>query len=223
MHAAKSKLTVRRNGFSLMELLTVIAVMSILAALGLSAIKGNGQLDAGGNRVVDLINQARQNSISKGVMTALILVTSTNNSTIDNRLWVIMDYENVAGTWQWQQVSKWELLPGGVVVDSSAATYADGTTQNFASYFSSANMPKPTQAPTAISYQGTSITPGTYVVFLPGGRIYDPTLPPPVFRVTNGSVNSGAVAYTNMSAGKPANYYDVTINVYTGLPKVDRP
>ncbi len=65
-----------------MELLVVMGVMAILASLSVAAFGGTKAMDLSnaGNLVVDLVNQARQNSISKNVMTALLLARDSQNN-----------------------------------------------------------------------------------------------------------------------------------------------
>ena len=209
------------GGFSLVELLTVLGIMAILVTFGLSSMGSSTahQLNTGGNRVVNLVNQARQNSITKHTMTALILLTGTNQAAVDNRFFVIEEFNPVTSTWQ--QISKWESLPPGVVVDNAAT---NPSTDTFITSVPSLNAPA---AFPTVTYMGLSIPPTGYAcqVFLPRGQLLSTaTTLPPVLRLVSGTDNNGAIIYTAGSRGATLNnYYDVIINPYTGIPKINRP
>lgn len=104
-----------RRGFTLMELLTVIAIMGIFTALTLSGlgVVTSGQLAAGGNQVVDLINQARQNAISENVPTALVMVTGSGNSKWDYRLFGIYELTASGSTMPGPRYPNGTLFPPG--------------------------------------------------------------------------------------------------------------
>jgi len=200
------------GGFSLVEILSVIAIVGILAAASLGSLGTSmaHQLNSGGNKVVSLVNLARQDSIAKHTMTALILLTGTNQADVDNRVFVIVDFDPITSTWR--QVTKWESLPSGLVVDNAATTKP--------------LLNAPVTFPT-LTYLGQSIEPSSYAcqVFLPRGQLLlTPAGLPPLLRVVSGSNQNGTVVYTSGAKGGTLNnYYDVTINPYTGMPKVTRP
>ncbi len=134
-----------RQGFTLVEILLVVAVTGLVAALTLGGLGGakSSQLASGGNQVVDLINQSRQNAISENVPTALVMVTGSGNSKWDYHLFGIYQLSSPGPgqTPTWVQAAKWTFLPTGVVVDKN---------NNY-------NMPSPPTNLTA-NFQGTSIT-----------------------------------------------------------------
>jgi type II secretory pathway pseudopilin PulG len=211
----------------------VIAIIIIVAAVTVSGLGTNSarQLGAAGNTVADLINEARQNAISRSLPTAFIMVDKSGNSQVDNRLFVLAELVPASpdGTTPayWQQVSKWTLLPNGVIA------YATGATSDYFS-ISSPTLPVDFSVGAhAISYQGTTITSSisAYEVFLPSGALLGTTTPPFLY-LTTGIMNNGSPTYFGKTASggtpdnggnMPANYYEITINAYTGIPKIDRP
>ncbi len=77
--------TFRKRGFSLMELLVVLAVISILAVLIAPAIRGtlsSYQLDSTGQTVINQLNLARQTALSRGhaVQVRFYLLPAYNSS-----------------------------------------------------------------------------------------------------------------------------------------------
>ena len=191
--------------------------MAAVTVTGLGASSAR-QLGAAGNTVADLINEARQNAISRNIPTAFIMVTSSGNSQFDNRLFVLAELVPPAPgatSPTWQQVSKWTTLPTGVIA------YATNST-----YFS---MPAPSPAPPvdfSLNYMGTTISPANsdYEVFLPSGALLGTTTAP-YLTLTTGVMNNGSPTYFGKTGtgGVPDNYYEITINAYTGIPKIDRP
>ena len=200
-------------GFTFTELLVVMATMAILAALTLPSFVGTStsqQLVASGNKTVDIINAARQNAVSSDAMTALILPTNTGNPSLDYHSFVIMQL--ASGTTAWTQVSKWESLAPGVTVDCNNSTFLN-------------EKPTLNVAPASVNYLGQSIdlTKATYMVFLPDGNLVGPPANPPTLQLVSGTSAGGATTYRGTTGSTPKNYYLITVNLYTGLPKVDRP
>src|SRR5687768_16904610 len=107
----------RLLGFSLVEVLTVMAIITIVLGFTVPAFQSIGRgtsLTSAGNTVTTLASAARQNSASRNVLTALVLITGTATEA-DYRTFGL--YELGSGGY-WQQVGKWETLPTGIVVDA---------------------------------------------------------------------------------------------------------
>ncbi len=192
------------RGFSLIELLFVIAIMSALTGVGVATFSGNSaRVSTGGNLVADLASQARQNSLSKGVMTALVMAKTTSTATSNYRAFALV--EKVSGTSNWTPVTRWNHLPQGIAVDPSGS-------DNFIN-----NTPQ-VLTPELPSIAGTQISAAdcAFQVFLPDGRLSTKgitTTVSPTLRI-NEETKTGA------SGG---NYYEIIINPLTGTFKVERP
>src|SRR3569623_1884486 len=78
----KFNLSTSRSGFSLVELLMVMAIVSMLTALTVGSVKAiaGHALTSAGNQFVDLAALARQNSVGKGVYSAVVIKTLKNGA-----------------------------------------------------------------------------------------------------------------------------------------------
>ena len=208
------------RAFTLVELLVVVLIIGLLLSFLVPAF-GNlgkaGALTSAGSQVANLVNLARQNSMSKNAMTALIVNT---DSTLDNanRLFTLLELVPPSSgaqpqTTDWKPLSGWETIRAGVVADSNPANF---------SFPDSATQPVP-KFPSPIQYGAKAIGSYKYVIFLPNGTLLSGTSTR--IRLTEGFLAPGAstVTYTRPKAGGSANYYDITILAATGRTKIDRP
>lgn len=206
-----------QRGLTLVEILTVLAVIGILSALtisALSSLSGADNLDTGGSMIVDLANQARQNSASQGVLTALVMVNNVpNNPDANNRLFILLELpQGEDGTTSsWQPVSKWCLLPKDVMVDVGQSSF---TRANF--------QPTLPQALPTLSYLGApfALNSGncSYQIFMPDGQLAVKgyaQLQAPDLRMARGK-NGSLLA-------SQSNFHQINFNLYTGTPSVVRP
>ena len=190
--------------FSLTELLVTIAIMTLIGTVGFPAINSlrAAKLVNSGNQIAELANQARQNSISRNTSTALVMAINTGDAKLDYRLFCLVEYKS--GTQTWSMVSPWTLLPAEVVVDStnSGVFVTD----------------KPTLSPAIgdLKYSGKTISAShyTYQVFLADGTMESAQIKANTMPVLRLVQDHSAVA---------SNYYDIVLNVYTGIPKIERP
>jgi type II secretory pathway pseudopilin PulG len=200
-----------RRAFSLVELVAVIAMMALLTTLVAPVFNNLGRsnlLSAEGNRVVNLINCAGQNSIAKNAMTALVAADPQSG----NACRIFALFECPPESTGWKQITPWETLKDGIVLDpSSLSTLTDSATQP--------QPPLPT-----MRFRGGIIGAYKYLVFLPNRSLLQNTSAQ--LKLAEGIFPPGAIqpTYTRPGAdGTPANFYSVTVLGPTGRPKIDHP
>jgi len=189
------------DAFSLIELLMVMTIISLLFGLTTLSISGVSQsrnLTSGGNLVVSLTQQARQNSITKQALTALVLAPVVADSEFNSRIFCLMELSS--GATRWTQISAWQILPQGVIVDSYQS----------AVFFNSPNLSPDLPS---IPFRGTAVTSIVYQVFNPDGSLY----------VGNsGQPASSPILKLVLSKSNLPNYYEISLNILTGIPRIDR-
>jgi prepilin-type N-terminal cleavage/methylation domain-containing protein len=116
-------------GFSLVELLTVVLIVAIMAAVGVPAIARymrNYKIRGATQQVAGEVGAARTKAISRNVNFGVLFVTLSEST----YRWVIQDDPATPGVQQPlstlvtqpAQVGALQTLPSGVVFDSTAAT-----------------------------------------------------------------------------------------------------
>ena len=216
----KSPLQNRPSGFTLLELMVVIGIMAVALGFAVPAFQSIGRgtaLTSAGNMLTSLASSARQNSASRNVLTAMVLITGTGTEA-DYR--AIGLYEFGASGF-WQQVGKWETLPVGIAVDATdhvncsflenSPTLPRMLTPDGESFIRYLGQPVPTDAVAAR-------------IFVPTGALSNPDKPAQL-RLVEGFIDAPhTVTYTRRrSDGGPANFFDLAIVGTTGATKVSRP
>ena len=201
------------RGFTLIELLAVLAIVGIMVSLGtaaFSSINRSRGVENGGNLLVAMVNQARQNSISKGVLTALVMPKSVAGTEVNYGAFALA--EKAPGDAEWKPLTPWGFLPDGIVADRGRSETFVDQTPSF--------TPPPTENLPRLPGRGVSTKPGSadwaYQVFLPDGRLS-----------INGLATTSTVPTLYLiekAKGSTAkNYYKVEINLLTGNPHIERP
>ncbi len=216
----KSRLPIARDGFSLVELLMVMAIISMLTALTVGSVKAisGHALTSAGNQFVDLAALARQNSVSKGAYSAVVIKTLKNGAF---SAYCVMELSRQDdGTFgSWKPITPWRTLPQGVV-------FAKDGLPNTAPGFLDASGSTPKALPSGVAFQGQPVDFSAETVV----QVYQPdgTLSagqPLRLRLVEGVVNASnsGITYTHaLGGGQPANYYDIFFLRDTGQTKVER-
>lgn len=209
----------------MLVVISITATVTIATFSGLFGIGAGFKLSGAGNRVSNLALLARQNSLAKNAMTALVMISDSNTEG-DYRAFRL--YEIVPRTdgqplkaGDWSPLGAWETTPDGVVVDACT--------------FTSSTVPMTPPLP-QITYRKSGVagtTPSVdsevgnyqYVVFLPTGALLGGA--PATVRLVQGYRVPGAQVTTYTSTrgadGKGANYYQISLLGANGRVKIDRP
>jgi len=146
------------KGFSLIELLVVVAVMGLLLAMGASVFSSQkgAEVSQAGGILTDLAHLARQNALSKNTRTMLVIgqVTEAGQSRSAASIW------DAATT---NQLERWNLLPLSVVAENSGSAQA------------------PFGAP--LTYRGANVDDPEIYWFYPDGRMGDGLIAAPKLKV----------------------------------------
>lgn len=102
----------RASGFTLVELLIVMAIMGILAALSLTAFSAGGApLDTGVARVMNTLTVARSEAIARNTAIQLrIIVNDSGDATTAGRVFSLFE-RSKDGTGAFKQLTPWDRLP----------------------------------------------------------------------------------------------------------------
>jgi len=234
-----------QSGFTMVELLTVMAVISVLAVLSVPTLGlfGSRSLTAGGNQIADMATVARQNSISNNSYTAIVIKTQGACAYTAYCLvqfsWQYSGFKqdgvtpNDGSSGQWQAVTPWRYLPKGIIFSPTYPSTPTPPAYFLLSSTSSSCTPLPSPLPVQYPFQGQPIdltqgeTSSVTVaqVYKPDGTLATgQTL---ILRLLEGTCDtSGNIVYTHPVPGsqpvQPANYYDIVFIRDTGQTKIQR-
>lgn len=197
----------QNRAFSLVELLTVVAILVTLLALGVPTMSGGFRSTAlmhGGNSLAGLSDLARQTALSRNVMTAVIMVTEGPNENLNARTLGLFE---LGADRVWKQTSQWVYLPESVFFQDDPATAANH-----------AELPTaPSEMQVTLNGQPFTLSRGKYraLVFFPDGRMLGDSLHSRTVSVRNrGTAGDGS---------RPANYYDLVFNADNSAYRIVRP
>jgi prepilin-type N-terminal cleavage/methylation domain-containing protein len=211
------------RGFSLAELLMVLAIMGILSALAVSSISSlrSAGLSASGNQLVDVFAMARQNSISKNDFTAVVILTQGPEACSAYSLLELPGQPDGTMGTSWTQLTPWRYLPKGIVFENDQASI-----DTFMTTLPWASLPAPTSTLlTSCPFQGSQINLTMAAImqcYQPDGTLIGGQ--PLRLRVIEGTANSaGTVTYNGATvSGAQVSYYDLYFIANTGATKVGR-
>jgi hypothetical protein len=187
----------RTAGYSLIELAAVVAIMITLLAFLAPALGNLGRahaLTTEGNRLDLLIGLARQNSLSKNALTALVMNTEPA-SPGNLRSFSLWELRRGTGSNVWAQLTRWETFRDGIAVyqpDYTGWENPDAVNATFP----------------AMSAGGVEIASYQYRIFQPTGNLWGEN--PLQIRLVEGASNAAS------------NIFDITILPGSGKTKISR-
>jgi prepilin-type N-terminal cleavage/methylation domain-containing protein len=162
----------RPTGFTLYEIMAVIAIMSVLASLMVSSIKslaGVGHL----NRAVEMVSQsaalAHQIALSEGKSVALVLSAADALTDGNQAVLILKGTPDSSGTPQWEAATPWKTLPPDV---KTAVLNRD----NVSTFYTEESIKAPLTGAGNLSlkFKGSEISKYSYIVFRPDGTVDAP-------------------------------------------------
>lgn len=191
----------RTLGFSLIELLTVVAILGLLTAISTPSLlssRRDGRLTQSGNLLADHAALGRQTALSRNVITAL-LVAETSSSESPMITVVELDRESNS----WKPIVTWSKLSESVEIEDSSD---DAALRQAAANF--AGM-------TGVTYQGNAITLETSLIFYPDGHMES--------RESGASSSQRRLTVLLKDGDPTTNYYGIEFNKDTSNSRVVRP
>lgn len=222
----------RRAAFSLIELMSVVTIITIIAGVSVPAFKGvtgGNALETGAAKLSGLLTLARSEAIAQHTIVRFVVATDWSGKETDANyrrmsLWAWRD-----DTSRYEQFTAWEELPLGVIVERELPTYvqASAYASADASTVRGSCVLDELSASAAITMDTTQgQIGGRFIEFLPSGgaRIPDSGERRAIFIATQGYANPGGrITYTSQSHGRPTNWAQVNVDTLTGRVHVYRP
>jgi len=222
-----------RRAFSLIELLTVMAIFSMVAGVTVPALKGltgGNAVNTGTAELSDLLTLARSEAIAQHTIVRFVVATDWSGQETDADLRRVSLWSWHADTRCFLQMTAWQELPVGLTLEPglpayvNAAQYAqiDGSTvqgncvlgPDFAN----------SAAFSAATIAGTIYT--RYIDFMPTGSVTIPggSARQAIFVATQGYADANQnVTYTSQKNGAPTNWAQINIDTLTGRAHIYRP
>jgi len=188
----------QRQAFTLIELLVVIAIMGILMVMIIPAVSGIGKgyrITAGAQSLIDQLNRARQEALSRNRMVEVQFLRAPRNGTTNYSATRLVTLDATNGTAQ-ATTNRMVWLPDGVVIGTNA------------SMTSTADL----KTSTSVTIPGGGTASALTFCFRPNGT-------------TDLSTNvHWTIVDENLStSSSPANFATVQLDSRTGRPRLFRP
>jgi uncharacterized protein (TIGR02596 family) len=201
-HLEKSKpvglFAFRQKGFTLIELLVVVAIMGVLLVMIVPSVSGIGKgyrVTAGAQALIDQLNRARQEALSRNRMVEVQFLRAPRNGTTNYSATRLVTLDTTNGTAQ-ATTNRMVWLPDGVMIGTNG------------SMTSTADL----RAVTSISIPGGGTASALTFSFRPNGTTDLST-----------NVHWTIVEENQASSSSPANFATIQLDSRTGRPRLFRP
>lgn len=195
------------KAYSLVEVLVVVGIIAVLSVTGVSVVgtTGGRKVDAGATKVSTYALAAREAAVNGNTVSALVIRTLEGAEESALRAMAVFKLVPRSDgappeTGDWEQVSRWETLPTGIVIDPDPSNHL----LNDALTSFSPSLPA--------SVQQLGGGPFRVVFFRPDGSVINSRTP--VLRVIEGSISNGGL----IRRAADGNSRDIAIVASSGRP-----
>lgn len=204
------------NGFSLIEMLAVMAVIAVMMSLMAPAIRGFS--DTAGRRgavsvVMNTLEQARVAALESGNDVYVVLCRQATPN--EDRMMVLRETE--AGTGKYDQLTRWVTLPKGIILfdpTNGPISILDGGVGSFDRTRSPVSIPEDSELPTG---KGLVV-----MKFNGSGQVAYPTTGKLWLHISEGVRDmSGAEARVGNKVANSLPFEIITMSKYTGRSQLD--
>jgi prepilin-type N-terminal cleavage/methylation domain-containing protein len=223
----------RQHGFSVIELLAVIAIISTIAGIGGSALRfvGSNGLTTGTRTLAGFLTMARSEAIARHAVVRFAIATpSAEDGEAGLRKVSLWAWSN--DTAMFEPITKWEALPTGVILEPQLPAYlreAKYAVAAPATVKGDCVLADDFEEAAEYTFRSAQAeTKARYLEFMPSGNIRIPggTSRQAILVATEGNLandESGVVRYTSGSEGRPTNWAQINIDRLTGRVRVYQP
>ena len=188
----------RRKAFNLIELLVVIAIMGILMVMIIPAVSGIGKgyrITAGAQALIDQLNRARQEALSRNRMVEVQFLRAQRNGTTNYSATRLVTLDATNGSAQ-ATTNRMVWLPDGVAIGTNGSMTSTGDLKTV----------------TSLSIPGGGTASALTFSFRPNGTTDLST-----------NVHWTIVDENQASSSSPPNFATIQLDSRTGRPRLFRP
>jgi len=223
----------RRTAFSLIEIMAVMAVITMTAGFVVSALKGlvgGNAVDAGATKLGGLLNLARSEAIAQHTIVRFVVATNWTPGDADGSMRRVSLWAWQPESGQYLPITKWEELPVGLILEKGIPDYvrtAAYAQSDAATVRGSSVLADDSAAAASFAAETNFGTISTrYIEFNPNGsaRIPGSADRQAIFVAAQGYADaSNNITHTAVAAGHAANWAQLNVDTLTGRTHVYRP